>query len=118
MPKWKRPTGKARPGKARPATTHDPIVQANRLQDAEVMGLLNALSAGMGYADTDDLTPEQEREYRRIASDLLMWCTHARVQAVLVEMAIRGEVIIRWSETGWMFQRVEGGPGGKEAKVN
>lgn len=93
-------------GRWRTGRTDDPIVKASQLSDPEVMGVLNALSLGMGYADTDLLPDEKQAEYKRIAQDLLMWCTNARVQATLVEMAISGEVMIRWSKEGWMFQKI------------
>lgn len=91
---------------ARYATTKDPIVQAGRLEDREVMRLLNALSAGMGYVDTDHLTPEEQANYKKVGQDLLMWATQARVQVALVEMAIQGKVVIKWTPEGWQFKQI------------
>lgn len=90
----------------------DPIVQAGRLKDDEVSRLLDALSMGMGYADHDELSSEQQRHYAEIGQMLLQWATQMRTASVLVEMAIRGEVIVRFNENssnqGWEFHKTVG----------
>jgi hypothetical protein len=85
----------------RPAPdTSDPGVPGLNLDEASA--LVTALEAGTGLTE-DQIDPI-------IVVKLLEWADQMRIGAVLVDMAIRGEVVIRMGKTAWEFRRV----GGKE----